>query len=105
MSEKRNIKSLDAGQLELMWNFLKFKGCQKSNIPQLKESLDSLRQMMIQKTAGQQPYAHTEDVAFKDLGTIVNCIVIEAMQLYLSGDLDLLERLKADENDITEVTE
>ena len=105
MRKKINIKSLDAGQLELMWSFLKFKGCQKSNIPQLKENLDFLRQMLIQKTAGQRPYGKNDDVPYEDLGTIVNCIVIEAMQLYLSGDLDLLERLKADENDITEVTE
>jgi hypothetical protein len=28
------------------------------------------------------------------LGTIINCIVIETMQLYLSGDLDKLEELK-----------
>ena len=28
---------------------------------------------------------------FEDLGTIINCIVIETMQIYLSGGLDKLE--------------
>lgn len=96
MSEERNTSQLDAGQLKLMFSFLRF-GCgQKSNIPLLKENLDLLRQMLIQKTAGQRPFAKKDDVPFEDLGTIVNCIVIEAMQLYLSGDLDLIEKLKGE---------
>lgn len=79
---KHTLAELDAGQLELMWNFLRA-GFVKSNIPALKEHLDRLRRMMIQKTGGQK-----DGISFEDLGTVVNCIVIEAMALYLSGDLD-----------------
>lgn len=92
----RKIKSLDEGQLDLMWDFLKF-GSSKSNIPQLKEHCDMLRTAMLQKTGGQENYAKAGDVDIaNDLGTIINCIVIETMMLYLSGDLDALERMKAD---------
>lgn len=88
---KHNIEELDKGQLDLMWNFMRFKCGQKSNIPLLKQNLDELRQLMIQKTGGQEQYKKAYEVSFDDLGTIINCIVIEAMQLYLSGDLDKLE--------------
>ena len=92
---KHTIEELDNGQLDLMWNFLRF-GCgQKSNIPALKEHLDMLRQAMSQKTGGQEKYKDSQSVDFNDIGTIINCIVIESMQLYLSGDLDRLEKLKA----------
>lgn len=86
---KHTIKELDAGQLDLMWQFLQM-GHQKSNIPALKENLDLLRQAMIQKNAGQEKYSTKECVNFQELGTIINCIVIETMCLYLSGDLDKL---------------
>lgn len=86
---KRTIQELDTGQLDLMWQFLMM-GKQKPNIPVLKENCDLLRQMMIQKTAGQRANK-PNDVSFDDLGTICNCIVIEAMCLYLSGALDNIE--------------
>lgn len=98
---KHNIEELDRGQLDFMWNFLRFDCGQKSNIPALKEHLDMLRQAMIQKTGGQEKYKDSHDVDFNDLGTIINCIVIETMQLYLSGDLDKLEKLKGAKNGIT----
>lgn len=87
---KRTIEELDRGQLELMWNFLKM-GNGKPNIAALKENLDALRQLMIQKTGGQEPYRKSHEITMDDLGTIINCIVIETMQLYLSGGLDKLE--------------
>ena len=87
---KLTIEELDNGQLEFMWNFLKF-GNGKSNIPVLKKHLNMLRQMMIQETGGQERYKKSHHIPREDLGTIVNCIVIETMQLYLSGDLDKLE--------------
>jgi hypothetical protein len=88
-SNNRDTKHLDAKQFDLMWNFLMM-GNQKANIPALKENCEALRQAMIQKTAGQRndPDFYTK---FEELGTIINCIVIEAMALYLSGDLDWLE--------------
>lgn len=87
---KHTLENLDHNQLELMWSFLKM-GNGKPNIAALEENLDALRQMMIQKTAGQEAYKKPHEVPSEDLGTIINCIVIEAMQLYLSGGLDKLE--------------
>ena len=86
-----NTKELDKGQLDFMWSFLMM-GSQKSNIPVLKEYCEMLRQAMIQKTAGQRKDDPSCYVDFQDVGTIVNCIVIEAMTLYLSGDLEKLEK-------------
>lgn len=87
---KPTVENLDRGQLDLMFSFLKF-GNGKPNIAALKENLDALRQIMIQKTAGQEPYRKPYETPFGDIGTIVNNIAIEAMQLYLSGGLDKLE--------------
>lgn len=91
MSVKHTIKELDAGQLDLMWQFLQM-GHQKANITALKENCDLLRQAMIQKNAGQRG-DNRNYVSFDDLGTIINCIVIEAMCLYLSGKLDQIEEM------------
>lgn len=77
-------------QFDLMWSMLQF-GKQKSNIPALKELCSQLRKAMLQKTAGQQPYHKIDDVDFDDVPTIINCIAIETMCLYLSGDLDKVE--------------
>ena len=90
---KHNLEELDKGQLDFMWNFLRFKRGQQSNIPALKKHLDMLRQLMTQKTGGQAQYKKADDVSFEDFGTIINCVVIETMQLYLSGDLEKLEEL------------
>ena len=89
-----NTKNLDAGQFELMWSFLQM-GSMKANIPALKELCDQLRQAMIQKTAGQRDDDPDFYTKFEDIGTIINSIVVETMALYLSGELDKLE--KADE--------
>ena len=87
---KATLKMLDEGQLDVMWDFLRA-GMVKPNIPALKEQCDMLRQMMIQKTAGQRSDDPAANVSFDDLGTVINCIVIEAMALHLSGALDRLE--------------
>lgn len=86
---KATVENLDRGQLELMWSFLKM-GNGMPNISALKGNLDLLRQMMIQKTAGQDPYGKSHEIPYEYLDTIINCIVIETMQLYLSGGLDNL---------------
>jgi len=88
---KHSTYDLDMGQLEFMWNFLRF-GAQRPNVPALKDLCEQLRQAMIQKTAGQRKGdpEHYIDL-FNDTGTIINCIVIETMALYLSGGLDRLE--------------
>lgn len=48
MRKEFSTKALDAGQLDLMFNFLKM-GHQKPNVPALKENLEAIRQAMIQK--------------------------------------------------------
>lgn len=75
---------------DLMYSFL-LMGGQRSNIPALKEYCADLQRAMLQKTGGQEKYKKAGDVNFDDVPTIINCIVIEAMALYLSGDLDKLE--------------
>ena len=91
-SMKNTVEELDRGQLDMMFNMLRM-GYQKANIPALKENCDLLRQAMIQKTAGQRKDDSANYVRFEDVGTICNCIVIETMCLYLSGELDKLEGL------------
>ncbi len=92
---KATVKNLDAGQLDFMWNFLKFKK-NMSDVPrivrELKEYCDQLRQAMIQKTGGDRAVEKglKDHVDFDDIGTIINCIVIEAMELRIRGGLDFL---------------
>lgn len=87
---KHNTRELDAGQLDLMWEFLRF-GKQKANIPALKDLCEQLRQAMVQKTGGRREVEPDGYVDSADVGTIVNSIIVETMCLYLSGDLDKLE--------------
>ena len=79
-------------QFDVMWSFLQ-KGGMKSNIPCLKEHCMMLRQMMMQKTAGQRENKKN-DSPFEHFDTIKNNIVIEAMALVLSGDLDKIDGLE-----------
>ena len=76
--------------LDAMFSFLMM-GNQEPNIHVLKENCDALRRMLTQKTAGQKGYAKKDDISFDDVWTVCNIIVIEAMQLYLSGALGLIE--------------
>ena len=79
-------------QFDVLWSFLQ-KGGMKSNIPCLKEHCMMLRQMMMQKTAGQRENKKN-DIPFEHFDTIKNNIVIEAMALVLSGDLDKIDGLE-----------
>lgn len=85
------MKFNPAESLGAMWDFLKL-GNQKSNIPALKEYCYNLIKMMTQKTAGQRP-DQKKDLSWEDLEMTINGIVIEALGLVLSGDLDKLEDL------------
>ena len=76
--------------LDAMWNFLQMGGT-KANIPALKEHCEMLQRMLMQKTAGQEGYRKSTDVDFGNLDAVTNVIVIEAMALWLSGELDRLE--------------
>lgn len=71
---------------DTMWAFLQMGG-QKANYPVLKEYCLDLRQLMTQKTAGQAKYKKG-NLPFENLERIKNGIVIEAMALVLSGELD-----------------
>lgn len=98
---KATIKNLDAGQLEMMCGFLQFRKepLIKDDVRALKDSLDKIRQAMIQKTAGQRSNDPQGYVPFEDVGTYVNIIVCQAMTLYLYGYTmsELIEEMK--END------
>lgn len=75
---------------DTMWTFLQM-GQQKSNIPQLKKSIQDLIHMMTQKTAGQK--VNTKDISLEqNFDMTIITIVLESVALYLSGDLDKLER-------------
>lgn len=94
---------LDKGQLDLMWSFLQFKGkgVSVNEIKTLEKHLDELRTAMVQKTGGQEKYSSKTEgaVNIDDLGTIINCIVIEAMSIYLGGGFEMLKKHIEEEND------
>lgn len=92
----RDLKDLDAGQLDFMWSFIKLQkknSCTKKDVQNLKRNLDYIREALIQSTGGQKGYAKKDHVNFKDLGTYINFVVLDALQLYIYGGLDLLENV------------
>ena len=96
---QHNLKELDEGQLQAMWSFLKLQRkstCTKEDVKMLKEHLDIIRQAMVQKTAGQRDTDPDTYVDFVDIGTYINFVVIEALQLYIHGGLDELEKVLPD---------
>lgn len=91
---KHNLRELDEGQLDAMYNFLKLQRkntCTKEDVRTLKEHLDIIRQAMVQKTAGQRDTDPDAYVDFVEIGTYINFVVIEALQLRIYGGLDVLE--------------
>lgn len=93
---KHNLKELDEGQLHTMWSFLKLQRkntCTKEDVRILKEHLDIIRQAMVQKTAGQRDTDPDTYVDFVDIGTYINFVVIDALQLRIYGGLDVLEEV------------
>ena len=89
-----DLENLDAGQLDFMWNFLKFKGTGLSiyDVKGIQDNLNCIRQLMIQKTGGQEKYKKSYELDINDLGTYVNTVVIEAMSIMLCGGFDILEQ-------------
>ena len=59
----------------------------KPNYPALKEACMELRQMMLQKTSGQRK-DRPKDIPFDNLERVKATIIVEAMALVLSGDLE-----------------
>lgn len=93
------MKDNPAESLSMMWDFLKM-GHQKANIPALKSYVFDLIKMMTQKTAGQEKYVSAGELNWEtDLNMTINSIVIEAMCLVLSGELDELEEKTEKEYD------
>jgi len=90
---KRTISELDAGQLELMWGFLQFKkrALSLSDIEGIESNLNSIWQLLIQKTAGQNQHSSKEALKYEDLGTYINNVVIYAMGIMLDGGFDTLK--------------
>lgn len=97
------IGKLDGGQLDVMWNYLKFKGegVTVREIENLEKLLDELRTLMVQKSAGQpNREAKTSGyVEFEDLETILNCIIIETMGIYLGGGFEKLKGMIENEQE------
>lgn len=79
-------KKVSDDAFDAMWSMLQF-GHQKADYPALKEHCLMLRQMMLQKTAGQRK-DRPKDIPFENLDAIKNIIVIEAMMLVLSGEFE-----------------
>ena len=83
-------KQFDKRGFDTMWTFLQM-GHQKTNIPQLKKAIQDLILMMKQKDAGQRNYKNSLDIEVNfDMAVIT--IVCESISIYLSGNLDILEK-------------
>lgn len=67
MGNKYTTKELDNGQLEMMWNFLKLNPrnvCIKSDVRDLKNSLETIRQALIQKMQGREKVSQRNTLTF-----------------------------------------
>lgn len=96
---KHSVKELDAGQLQTMWNFLKLEKrdtCVKEDVRMLKEHLDVIRQALVQKKSGRRDGDPKNYVDFEDVGTYINFVIVDALQIYLTGGFDKLEEVVPD---------
>ena len=82
---KSRCRIADDG-FDMMWSMLSIGG-PKANYPALKNACMQLRQMMMQKTAGQRK-DRKKDLRFEDTETLCKIIVCEAMALVLSGEYE-----------------
>lgn len=80
---------LENDMIDHMWSFLQMGGL-KSNYPALKEACMEMRQMMLQKTAGQRK-DRPKDIPFDNLERVKATIIVKAMALVLSGDFEKLQ--------------
>lgn len=72
--------------LDTMWSFMQMGGL-KANYPALKEACMELRQMLMQKTAGQRK-DRLKDLSWENLERVKVTIICEAMALVLSGEYE-----------------
>ena len=73
-----------------LWAIFQPGNNQKPDIPLLKESVQNLCHMTMQKTAGQRKNKH-DDIPSGNLDRIKWTILVEACLLVLSGKLDALD--------------
>ena len=80
---------MEDSMLDTMFSMLELGGMKmhRGDLEALKAHCLQLRQMMLQKTAGQRKNK-PKDLDFANLPRIKNSIILEAMLLVLSGKLD-----------------
>lgn len=100
MAGKHNLKNLDAGQLEFMWDMMKLRkgGASKNDVQALKGYLDAIRQAMVQMTGGEQACSDSASVPLSDVGTYINMAIVAALWLRVTGALDKLEEILTEVN-------
>lgn len=82
-----------AGLTEMMiWSFLQPGSHHEPNIQALKEAVEDLCRMTMQKTAGQRK--GSKDISWNNLERVKFTIICEATALVLSGKLDNLSEEK-----------
>lgn len=79
-----NKNQVENDMIDSMWSFLQMGGL-KANYPVLKDACMELRQMMMQKTAGQRAN-RPKDLSWDNLERVKATIIVEAMALVLSGE-------------------
>lgn len=80
--------------LDTMWHFMEMGGL-KANYPALKEACMEMRQMIMQKTAGQRK-DRPKDIPWENWERVKVTIVCEAMALVLSGEYEQKEESKSE---------
>lgn len=80
--------------LDTMWHFMEMGGL-KANYPALKEACMEMRQMIMQKTAGQRK-DRPKDIPWENWERVKVTIVCEAMALVLSGEYEPKEEGKSE---------
>ena len=93
-------KGLDGMMDMMIWSFLQPGPHQKPDIENLKENVQLLCRMAMQKTAGQRKNK-PGDVSFDELERIKWNIIMESVRLVLSGKLD---EVKNENSNIGECT-
>lgn len=77
-----------------MWHFMEMGGL-KANYPALKEACMEMRQMIMQKTAGQRK-DRPKDIPWENWERVKVTIICEAMALVLSGEYEPKEEGKSE---------
>ena len=80
--------------LDTMWHFMEM-GSLKANYPALKEACMEMRQMIMQKTAGQRK-DRPKDIPWENWERVKVTIICEAMALVLSGEYEPKEEGKSE---------